>query len=735
MSLELLKSISSIADEGLGIISTLHKTVIHHREKSKGKSTEETVLRTLVTYNLFNIDTKEAAKKFKISYSFVLKDSKEKEIKSEKEIKKLCKNKSYIILGDGGAGKSSFLVNDFINIQRKYKRFYTSKDIINFDSQKTLFPSITKIVIYLDGLDEIGYNQQNINKLRELIMSYVYLYKKDLLLKISCRSKYYYNVVAPLLHDIGNIVPCLSIYTIEPFGHTDMKNKNAIMENKEKFWKELPIEDGFKTKFDSNILNKLKSTITILLYRKVLSEETYEKTSRELSNKSDYEIFFYLLIENLKIANPDIVNTKYVLNEIAFEIFKSYVDPDYEVTINNLLNKKYHDAYSIISYISKKGITQSRVSFLHQSFYDYFLVRYYINVFLRFSQKELINKKDALKSIDGQQKFPSNLRGSYFKDLNLEEIIEILKLFYRRMTDTYSDLIRDAINGKTNNTKNGLVDDKYNPIFDENKKANLIKNLIALYYMVEEYKSCEDVHNALVTILSKSNKLEELKEEELIQFKTGIMLRFSKIRSYDDNISIKHLQKNELQHIYMCLDSKDKTKENYTIQMYSSLCLMWLCAEYEDSYLTECDFIDKIWNNRSKNSDYQVACRTQFMYYYEDIDDCEYYDTDEFNSCKKSLHNIHKRFESYKKDDIEENMKKYRFRLMNLFGFYLFLHSRGKDCCEECITDVKSLPNELLPNEDLEFFIPGSIDKSSDSYKKRNELYLKLKELINEEKI
>lgn len=605
---------------------------------------------------------------------------------ASKEIDSLKLKDNYAIIGDGGLGKSSYLINDFykINPITYHKIFLNSADIINFDSANINCEKLGKVILYLDGLDEVS---DNVNKIKEIIQFYKQN-ARSFVIKISCRGNFFYRYIKTLLNDVG--INNITIVTIKKEGCDFM---NFLLKNLKRDLKPEYAKGLKDLVFDKKDFNSEMPLFNIFyVYKKlILGIDDDSFTDLYSYYNSFITEYYHKEYENMPVSASD-------LDGLATIIFKHYHN-------GTRISKKDLEKYNVLKALIYKTTSDS-VTFIHQSFFEYFLAKYIINL---------------------------------FKETSALNYSKLFEYFNQESENDLSDIIRDGINNMPVEDKQKICANLFkcyeitlsNDL--NNKLLNTHKNISTI---IEKYGGKGDTNFDTKTIPDYHD----------IMAKKEIILRFSRITGLPHDFLkaqldyLKFIYYNDTAIINEDIN-EDINKKIADVKCYfrvilkrwSAIGASWLASELGGDEI-EIDYIEKMLKEPGDNNYYDFANRSNTLLYYGDIKSCNiltFADTntrsDWSNAGEKRLKRLQHALDSNilkntpVSADEKSAIKYYRFRAFDLATIYTFLLSRKKQYKD--FTDRYKKYYDTINALELQYASPDNADEERKSMiSRRNEL-------------
>lgn len=292
--------------------------------------------------------------------------------------------KAFLLIGEAGCGKSAILKQHFL-IQSRKKHLFKSAcclfmdsdkimDYLNNNNKKTELYNILKqskfkhLYLYLDGIDEIGNeNAAALFKMIEELHSEIL----NVSLKVSCRtafaSRHIFQDRVQSCFDKIYEIKIWNPHQLQQFSYKllhEMKKKIAHKKYNDVL-QYIENAENWKEHINSPLLIKL------LLYIKLFSDED---VSKNIANKYTFytqflTVLVYCYEDQTQNQRHPLGNIDSDLNRTAEEVFQAYCHARKYISKIDVLE-------SILKPIYNRN-TDGKSIFCHETFFEYFVARYY----------------------------------------------------------------------------------------------------------------------------------------------------------------------------------------------------------------------------------------------------------------------------------------------------------------------------------------------------------------------
>lgn len=615
------------------------------------------------------------------------------------ETNKLKSKTNYIIIGDGGVGKSSYLINDFNKTSpiTYNKIFYSSEDIINFNPEdaENNIKNNRKTIIYLDGLDELSgidenQTKENISKIAKIIS----IYKKKssaFFIKISCRENFYKRYIMEILNHYT--INALTIkLERQKCDFMSFLLKNLKKDLKSQYKKELQQIKINKEHFNSD----LPIFNIFYVYKKLILNIDDEKITDLYNYYDSFINAYYLTTPSYSPSSPRDIDE---MAEVVFEHYRNG---------GRILVQDLHKFNNLSDFVYKD--TNGSATFIHHSFFEYFLAKYIINL---------------------------------LKNANSLDYNRLFNYFNKESNNDLNDIIRDGINNIELSQRQKICANLfkcYEVTLSDVLKRKLKKNYNNIQKIIHKYAD---------TAIADFDKSQIANYHELIA-KKEICLRFSRITGlqhnflkaqldflkfiyYNDEATINKIDRNDIENV------KDYFKA--ILQRWSAIGASWLANEIGGDEI-EINYIEKMLANPGDKNPYDFANRSNTLLYYGDV---KYGDIFTFVDINKNIDwNIagEKRLGRLKhlvnlniltttpttSNEITA-IKDYRFRAFDLATIYTFLLSRLNTVHD--FAEKYKKYYDVIKDLQLQYVVPIKASKERQQLiLRRNKLMIKIQKCI-----
>lgn len=595
-------------------------------------------------------------KKYFFYNGFTIEDlcNKQKRIK----VKKLI-HKSYLLVGEAGSGKSACLKNDFLNLRNKrvlHTRFaqwflhsneltklLDDRDKQNHKIDLLLQAKYKKLYLYIDGLDEIGENRvplffDFINKLAldEGI---------DFVLKITSRSQFAINNISS--ENSTHIKNFLKV--------SDWNEKNLLGYCKQiirhltqqKYLTLRKSQDCYNIIKNSKMRKKyITNPLLMKLYIYCCIHGSITDIENNIENRFNfYSTFITILLKNYWRRKNSPQSMEFLFkqqNDFAEQVFKS-INRSGKV-INNV-------EYSLGLLPLCKKTSDNNAVLIHESFYEYFVARYYYN---------------CTTSIN-----PS---------------VDNVFVYCCNYSNDYADFITDAF--KKDN---------------EETRKRIAQRFFEIYFFTLNRQGKRKYNELGFSGPSFSLNLSNLGGHEFFSLKYELIFRLGRLQSNEEIIA------KFLDFIYCYDNNTGITNENkYYITFLKRCCA--ISSSFIGGEKIEIDYVKHMLPYDKDNYDekYDLANRTHTLLFYGDVTGSNIFnfiDDDPNQCCDKAFKKRIDRLSFHLPKDVvtmdEKSRKKYYFRLFDLATIYTFMKSRNiklkqgeLDIVQKCEVDFEGASEE-----------------------------------------
>lgn len=592
---------------------------------------------------------------------------KQKKIKMKKLL-----NKSYLIVGEAGSGKSACLKNDFLRLRKKWylrtciaQWFLFSDELIGFlesnKKQKDWIEKISqarykKLFLYIDGIDEIG--EEKIDLFYGFVNELAEKYGKNFVLKISSRQQFALN----------NIYINLSMY-IDKYVKVASWDQRALLKYGKALINNLKLEEPYrKSKNDFYILiNKsimrekyITNPLLMKLYIYCCIYGGFDNIDKKIKDRFNlYSSFVTTLIQvywRRKKSNIPIDSILNEQNEFSERVF-------YSITVSG----------KVISNINKLGgvrplcktVSNDKVVLIHESFYEYFVARYYYNC-------------------------------TSSRTVNLDSVL----VYCRNFPNDYADFITDA-----------FIKDN----IEIRKK--MARRFIDIYYFTLSSDGKNKYQKLKFSIPSCKLDLEELNEKEFFSLKYELVFRLGRLHIKEKFI-VDFLEFIYYHDTNICIEENNE----YYIVVLKRCCA--ISSSLLGKEKIEIDYVQHMLpcDKENYNINYDLANRTHTLIFYGDITGSDIYkfiDDDPKQSCEKAIKKRMDRLSVSLPESVammdEREKKYYYFRLFDLATIYTFKENRKFEIGKKDLNIIKG----------CNVVFGGASDKRTNLMKKIKEQLLK----------
>ncbi len=355
----------------------------------------------------------------------------------------------------------------------------------------------------------------------------------------------------------------------------------------------------------------------------------YAHWNVELNFSNTYEFYsqFIYAVVSIYLQRKDTVKSKteieQELNRIAATVFESFKKSQKQIP--------YHTYVAAIL----KMNSQETVSFIHETFFEYFVARNYICQL----------NKDIVDST-------------------------ALSVFYQNYSNPFADFITSALK-----TKNTTIQKNYIDKLCEIYFGTLSKDVQELY--MKHFNPPEHIVNRKF--------LYNLSPNDFFSLKYEIVFRLGRLCPNNKNIS------DFLGFIYVYdKNIRQSQKQDYMLAILRRCCA--ISSSFLASEKIELDYVNHMLPFRSANYDpnYDLANRSHTLLYYGDVTQntiFTFWDDDPNIKCSNAFRKRIKRLEATLPESVanmnDKQKRTYLFRLFDLATIYTFMYNRKQKLSRE----------------------------------------------------
>ena len=551
--------------------------------------------------------------------------------KKKRKMGRLVK-RSYLLIGEAGSGKSSFLKNDFLKARKKqllrgrvYLWFLFSNELINYlDNKEEYIQFVHKIVnakykkiyLYIDGIDEIGENRMD--KFFSFIKEVTCL--KEIVLKITSRPEFSGKYI-----ERSEISPFISEYIKIP-----VWNSKTLLKYGKRLLRRLILH-----KYDSqnDKINVYKSFTKKPTWKKFVNNPLLLKLylycelqgTDSISNYSDNRFVLYdhfvqsiLKTTQRRLGEPN-NNDKQNLEQDTFckSIFEEF-QKDSKIIRYSISNSFFRPLLK-----NPTGDT----TFIHETFYEYFVARFYYNC----TKLQFYN-------------------------------IDTIRVYCCNYSNDYADFITDAL-------------------LKDNKKSRMetAQRFFILYYHTFN-ESTKKLYTEQFSLTTTPLSMRTISDNQFFSLKYELIFRLGRLQLEEPEI------KQFLSFVYF--------NDFYTRQANDNdffIAVLKRCCAISSSFIggeeIEIDYVRHMlpYDKNNYKKEYDLANRTHTLLFYGDVrsrDLFSFRDEDPALPYNRALEKRIQRLSIKLPKDISgmsrKEKKKYYFRLFDLATVYTFLVHRNK---------------------------------------------------------
>ena len=600
-------------------------------------------------------------KKGKINVYFdFLPEKKRGRIRVRQELKR-----SYLIVGESGCGKSTFLYQDYLRQTSSlfdtvfpffhpvkwltsFSLYLSANDLIKLDeetikkiSEKCSELPIRHARLYLDGLDEMGDKFESQRILIENLIRAMKL-AKECEVKIACRRNFALKHSCSDLFSAGQFSSGYDLLEVEYWDsealeeiskivlanhnlRKSLKSQSDDILKKSEKWIKLfydKLKNNKKAVFkDSSSVDKclINSPLLLMLFLYVnLFTPSEISLSERISKYSMYSRFINALGASSGANQKEIDKEKKEIAHLSFEHYSQlYSNGSSRIVSENQTN--LNGVRYLMKLIKNPKFRAGEISFIHYSFFDYFIAyRYQLVVF-------------------GEKIQP-------------DEYIEVLGVDYQ---NEISDFITEAI---------------------ENRKPN-----------DEIASKLKEVYSLLMANKDKTANFSSIKSflvKKEIAFRLGRLWYSSKQAREDVSAFLKKIYYDD----HYTYDN-DNDREIHLAMLKRWIAIAGSLMNTEDGEEIELDFIKKMICNPYENNIADLANRSQTLVFYGDVtgvSSLDYRDDASETKCDNAIRKRVNRLRNINDESYftllnknlnprENELKNYCFRAFDLASIYCLL--------------------------------------------------------------
>lgn len=534
---------------------------------------------------------------------------------------------SFVLFGESGCGKTAVMHTLFKKNQLVAKLFW-STGILYFEKAltATLFDNtqeineiksmvkdaaFSRLYVYIDGIDEQISNTQ-LSDLKDFI-STLSLYTRKLIVRVSTRE-YLKN---QLNSTLGKLIT--NYYEISPWKEAELKDYTTkLICHIEKTTKQQ--HDDLK-RFFRDELNYQNMSFSPLICKLLLYNMLVDRTYRP--NNNSFSIYWSFLEKIQHYSSVDNIGlTELKTKQFALEVYDHYYQGELLCSL---------DSESIYKPILKKT-WNGKYTFIHQSFYEFFVAMHFI---------------DSIKHASS----------------------ETARIFTVDYSNSFADFISEALKLCNSDSIVNTISEIYSYTLNKNVRKEYHKHFsISIHPEIRAY-------------------IDSLGSERFITLKYMLVNRVGRV----DNSS--EIARVFLSFVYQ--KDNCVAKNGFTLtdddRLYYRAILKRCCAisaSFLGLYDVEIDYIRKmtgILDDKEYNIYYDLANRSHTLLYYGDVhvppaDELSFRDNSEYScqkACRKRLNHLREinRHIAINQMNAKE-LRWYSFRLFDIATLYCFTLNR-----------------------------------------------------------